>query len=98
MITNRQASYLASLQRELGVQFSGAGMTRQEASDAIRACLRRLDHFSAVDANSDWLTPEEVKVVRDAEAKRALRTANPARGGASRSSHTDSAEPERVMR
>jgi hypothetical protein len=41
-ITNRQASMLASLQMQLGEEYTGAGMTRAEASRAIEDCLRRL--------------------------------------------------------
>lgn len=35
-ITNRQASYLAALCRELGRPYPGSGMSRLEASIAIR--------------------------------------------------------------
>lgn len=42
MITNRQASYLASLQHDLGRPYSGRGMTQREASAAIKATLREL--------------------------------------------------------
>lgn len=41
-ITNKQASYLASLQRELGVPYTGNGMTLAEASAAIDDAKRRL--------------------------------------------------------
>jgi hypothetical protein len=41
-ITNPQAKYLASLQKELGEPYSGAGMSRADASVLIDACLERL--------------------------------------------------------
>ena len=41
-ITNRQASYLASLQKQLGEPYTGNGMSVREASDAIDDCRRRL--------------------------------------------------------
>lgn len=34
-ITNKQASFLASLQREAGERYSGNGMSRQQASQEI---------------------------------------------------------------
>lgn len=42
-ITNAQARYLARLQRELGVPYSGAGMTMSEAHAAIRAAIAEVD-------------------------------------------------------
>lgn len=41
-ITPAQAKYLASLQRELGEPYTGNGMRRAEASQAIDRCLTRL--------------------------------------------------------
>jgi hypothetical protein len=41
-ITNKQAHYLAMLQRDLKESYSGWGMSRGEAADAIDDCLRRL--------------------------------------------------------
>lgn len=40
-ITNAQASYLADLQRQLGLPYTGAGMTRTEAAGAIDALIER---------------------------------------------------------
>jgi hypothetical protein len=41
-ITNKQASYLAALCRELGAPYSGSGMSRLEASLAIRELEERV--------------------------------------------------------
>lgn len=41
-ITNKQAQFLASLQRDLGVNYTGRGMTKGEATKAIDQCLRKL--------------------------------------------------------
>lgn len=55
-ITNKQASYLAALCRELRWPYPGAGMTRREASQAIdraRAELERQEkHGRAARAGS----------------------------------------------
>lgn len=50
-ITNDQAKFLASLQRELGESYTGAGMTRTEASAAIEACLARRDERRSADSD-----------------------------------------------
>lgn len=42
-ITNKQAAYLAALCRELNEPYIGAGMSRLEASQAIKAYRVRLD-------------------------------------------------------
>lgn len=42
-ITNKQASYLAALCRELKQPYTGRGMTRDEASIAIDALRARVD-------------------------------------------------------
>jgi hypothetical protein len=41
-ITNAQAKFLAALQRELHVRYTGRGMSRAEASAAIDGALRAL--------------------------------------------------------
>lgn len=41
-ITNKQASYLAALQREAREPYSGSGMTRQQASREIDRLERQL--------------------------------------------------------
>jgi hypothetical protein len=41
-ITNKQAQYLASLQRRLGEPYKGNGLTMQQASMLIADCQRRL--------------------------------------------------------
>lgn len=41
-ITNKQASYLAALERQLGVPYSGNGMNTREASSAIDKAKRLL--------------------------------------------------------
>jgi hypothetical protein len=41
-ITNKQAHYLAHLQRKLGTQYTGNGLTMREASDAIERCREQL--------------------------------------------------------
>lgn len=43
-ITNKQASYLAALCRELNEPYIGSGMSRLEASQAIREARDRLSH------------------------------------------------------
>lgn len=47
-ITNRQASYLAALSRELGQPYAGSGMSRLEASLAIRDAQEQLRRRSAM--------------------------------------------------
>jgi hypothetical protein len=42
-ITNRQASYLAALCRELGWKYRGSGMTQLQASDAIAQARDELE-------------------------------------------------------
>ena len=42
-ITNKQAGYLAAMQRKLGERYRGTGMTASEASRAIDAAKRRLN-------------------------------------------------------
>lgn len=41
-ITNPQASYLAALQRELGLPYTGSGMTAREASITIDELAARI--------------------------------------------------------
>ena len=41
-ITNKQAAYLAALCRELNEPYIGSGMSRLEASQAIRAARERV--------------------------------------------------------
>ena len=50
-ITNDPAKFLASLQRELGESYTGAGMTRTEASAEIKACLARRDERCNADSD-----------------------------------------------
>lgn len=38
-ITNQQASYLAHLQRQAGLPYTGSGMTCRQATEAIRRLL-----------------------------------------------------------
>jgi hypothetical protein len=42
-ITNAQAKYLARLQRELGVAYTGNGMSLDEASAAIKDCIFQIE-------------------------------------------------------
>jgi hypothetical protein len=51
-ITNKQASYLAVLQRRLGEPYSGDGMNVREASSAIDAVKRRLKDATPVKAGA----------------------------------------------
>ncbi len=51
-ITNKQAKFLADLQRQAGETYSGAGMTREQASGEIQRLLaerevRRAEHNEA---------------------------------------------------
>ena len=46
-ITNKQAHYLAMLQRQLGVAYTGNGLSRLEASAAIEACKARVQELRA---------------------------------------------------
>jgi hypothetical protein len=40
-ITNKQAAYLAALQKAAGERYSGSGMTRRQASVEINRLLKR---------------------------------------------------------
>jgi hypothetical protein len=46
-ITNRQAKYLASLQREAGERYSGSGMSAFQASTEIRRLRQERDQARA---------------------------------------------------
>lgn len=52
-ITPKQAKYLASLQRQLRVKYTGNGMTRAEASSAIDDAKRQLEDARRLDSGLD---------------------------------------------
>lgn len=51
-ITNKQARYLAALQKRLGVPYTGNGMTKAEAHRAINEAKRRLKGATPVSAGA----------------------------------------------